>query len=216
MATLNSYFAYSDDYSEINNIYDKLSLELKKIHENGLIVSNYSSNNIEYGENGLSFNTISRPVNYEVEKRKNIVSNAKLMLGTYLSLSTGFTDFSSFPDEFFFNKIDEICSSITSDNFYPEYFYEVFKEGKNEYFCDFLARKKQERALNGASNVNSYKKVLTNAASSLYYDNEEVVDSALDPNVKQANVHSLFYPILVVSSLLLVGVVIFLINYFMN
>jgi hypothetical protein len=210
MATLGDYFSYNDDYSELNTIYDNLSREMKDIHNSGKVITNFSSSSINF-DDGISFDSVGNPVNFELEKRNNIVSNAKMMLGTYLSLSTGFNDFSNVSDEFFTSNLDDICSSITSESFYPEYYYGIFNEGKNEYYCDFLARKKQERDLNGNKNVNSYKKVLSNAASSLYYDvSEEVEGPTLDQ--KQAKVHSLFYPVLIGVSLLLIVLVVILIS----
>ena len=213
METIKSYFSYNDDYSKISKIYYNLSLSLKDIHNDGKVVSNLSSDTSLVGDK-YGYSTVDDPVSYEAEKRKNVVSFSKMMLGTYLSLSTGFTDFSQVPDDFFFNNIEEICDSITADNFYPEYFYGVFKEGKNEYFCDFIERKKQEQALNGRSNVNSYKKVLSNAASSLYYDQSEEEFDVDDPNKKQALVHTLFYPMLIVGSLIVLGLTAYLINLF--
>ena len=208
MATLKDYFSYNDDYSEITGIYDQLSRQMKDVHNSGQVISNFSSDSIEFND-GISFYNVSDPVNYELEKRKNIVSCTKMMLGTYLSLSTGFNDFSNVPDDFFTNNLDDICDSITSDNFYPEYYHEVLLEGKNEYYCDFLARKRQERELNGNRNVNSYKKVLSNAASSLYYDvTEDVEGPTFDQ--KQANVHSVFYPVLIGVSLILIILIVLL------
>lgn len=211
METLGNYFSYNNDYSEINPIYNELSQQLKEIHSNGKVVSDFSAGSIAY-DAGSEFLAVGDPVNFEAEKRKNVVAFAKLLLGTYLSLSTGFTDFSNVDDSFFFENIDDICSSITADDFYPEYFYGVFKEGKNEYYCDFLARKQQEQALSGKQNEATYRKVLANAASSLYADNNESDD--IDLTKKQASVNTLFYPILIVGTLLILGLLIVLINKF--
>ena len=205
MQTLYDYFCYNDDYYEAERIFLNLSKRLKEIHSNNMIVSNLSSKSIVFDEN-VDFVSQQEAYNFEVQKRENIIDFAKLMLGAFLSLSTGFRDFSNVSTEWFSENIDDICSSITIDDFPGEYFTNLFSGGNNEYFSDYLVQKEQKESLQGKSNVNSYKKVLSNSASSFYapsYDESEN-NNMFDSSQKSALINKLFYPILLGCSLALI------------
>jgi hypothetical protein len=196
METLNQYFTYENDYSNLNDIFIKISRQLKENHENNMIIPELTSDNIIYDENNISFAGIEETDNIVLGKRRNIISLAKIILGAYLSLSTSYKDFSQVNDEWFLENLEDICSTITSDNFDPDYFREVFFEGKDEYYSDYYDRKKQNESLSDKSNVQGYKKVLKTAASSLYQ--EQVFDEEDDLSIekKNASVSLLFYPLL--------------------
>ena len=202
METLNQYFAYSDDYSNINNIYINLSRQLKIIHEHSMVVPNLTGESVVYDED-FSFTAMEPSDNFEVDKRQNIVSLGKIMLGAYLSLSTGYRDFSGVDDEWFSSNIDSICSSITSDEFESQYYIDVFSNGSNDYYCDYVDRVKQNESLGAQSNVQGFKKVLKTAASSLYQ--EQVFDEEDDLSIerKSASLNTIFYPLLIGGFLLL-------------
>ena len=205
MQTLYDFFCYNDDYYEAEHIFLNLSKRLKEIHDNNKIVLNLSSKSIIFDEN-VDFALQDEPTNFEVQKRENIIDFAKLMLGTFLSLSTGFRDFSNVSTEWFSENINDICSSITIDNFPNEYFTNLFSGGNNEYFSDFILKMKQEESLQGKGNVNSYKKVLSNSASNFYapsYEENEN-NNLFDSSQKSALINKLFYPILLGCSLALI------------
>lgn len=119
METLNQYFSYNNDYSQLSRIFSQLYANLRVIHDNGMYVPNISANNIIYDEN-FAFSSMALSDNIELNKRENIVSLTKLFLGTYLSLPTGFRDFSSVDIEWFSNNIDEI-TSVVNDEAMPKF-----------------------------------------------------------------------------------------------
>jgi hypothetical protein len=165
----------------------------------GQSINNLSSTNILFDGNSFIFSDVNSSNNIELDKRKNIVSLAKLILGGYLSAANGFRDFSSVDDSWFIQNLDDICETITDDNFDQDYFYSLFTEGNNEYYCDYLERKKQSESIGGKGNIRSYKKVLSNAASNFYEDQTEVDDLSVEK--KTAQVTPIFYPLLIGMSL---------------
>lgn len=200
METLSQYFLYNNDYANVKNIFVNLSRQLKIIHEHEMIIPNLNSESIVVDDD-FSFSKMEESDNFSLDQRRNMVSFAKMILGTYLSLSTGFKDFSNVNDEWFINNIDDICSSITDENFDSQYFKSVFLEGNNDYYSDYVDKKNQEESLSSKSNVQGYKKVLTNAASKLYQ--EQVFDEDdLDIDQKKAAINSIFYPLLLGGALL--------------
>lgn len=200
METLSQYFLYNNDYSNIKNIFVNLSRQLKIIHEHGMIIPNLNSESIVVDDD-FSFSTMEGTDNFSLDQRKNMISFAKIILGTYLSLPNGFKDFSNVNDEWFVNNINDICSSIADENFDSQYFKSIFLEGSNEYYSDYIDRKNQEESLSSKSNIQGYKKVLANAASKLYQ--EQVFDEEdLSIDQKKASINSIFYPLLVGGILL--------------
>ena len=191
---LKNYVMYEN--VDIASLFDSLSSQLKEIHNNGLIVKNLDSNQIQIGE--LSFKNMDIPDNYEKEKKENIVSLSKIMIGTVLSMGTTFRDFSYVDTNWFIDNFDNIFSVINIENFDKEYFYSVFFEGKDTYYCDYLNEKRKHEELSGRENVNSYKKVLRNAASSLYQGMSE--ENATDIQEKSALISTSFNPILLISA----------------
>ncbi|MBR1385280.1 MAG: hypothetical protein IJ568_00455 [Bacilli bacterium] len=201
METLEEYFAYEKDYGNILKIYYNLSKELKTLHENNMIVPIISSKTITYND-GFKFNNEIESLDIERGKRSNIVSLAKLMLGTYLSLSTGFKDFSGVDTEWFSNNLDEICNSIQSEDFPKDYFYELLLQGKDEYFNDYINKIKQNENLGGKSNVNIYKKVLSNSASNFYQEQTASYDD-VEIDKPKARLSMIMYPLLVLGTFLI-------------
>ncbi len=215
MEKLNDYFLYDYDGSGLSNVFDSLSERLKEIHAYNQYVPNISSDTITYDGNVFSFTGIQESRNMDYDKRKNITSLAKLILGSYLSVANGFKDFSQVDDNWFIQNIDDICSTITDDDFNSDYFHAVFGEGSNEYYTDFLDRKSQTEALSGRENVNSYRKVLSNGASAFYAPETEGSEYTPDYTVekKSANVTQIFYPLLIGLSLGTVMVMYFIFKY---
>lgn len=205
METLNQYFAYYDDdeYSHVNEIFSSISREMKKIHEQGMYIPNLSGDSIVCNDDySFSFTEMAESDNIELDKRKNIIAIGKMLVGAYLSLPLGYNDYSLMPDEFFTKETDNICSSISSDKFNSEYIISLFSEGSNEYYSDYLDRKKQNESLNSSSNVRGFAKVLSNAASSLYQ--EQVFDEEdLSVEQRKASLNVIFYPLLIGCALIL-------------
>lgn len=215
METMNQYFSYNKDYSQLPVIFGSLYRKMRIIHDNGMYVSSINSSSIIHDAD-FSFSSMALADNFELRKRENIVDLTKLFLGTYLSLSTGFRDFSSVDTEWFSNNINDINSVITSDDFYPEYFTSVLLEGENTYYDEFIEKKKQNDSLNSMNNKKGYKKVLNNSGSKLYQDQSEVFDEELPIERKSAYINFLFYPTLIICSMIVCFVVYTCLKYMVN
>lgn len=204
METLNQYFSYNKDYNDMINAYRVLYKKMKIIHDNGMQVPYIDSNHILY-DGSFSFDSMVLSQNIEVGRRENLLSLTKLFLGTYLSLSTEFRDFSQVDDEWVSTNLNSINDSITEEYYPKEYFSSVLLNGENLYYSDYLDKIEKENSYNTISNKNSYKKVLTNVGSSLYQDNSMNMD--IDNEVssiekKSAFINIMFYPVLIISVLL--------------
>ena len=214
METLKEYFLSNNDYSNLPNIFSNLSKQLKIIHDNGMVIPLLNSDKIAVDNGEFSFQYMTEANNYELEKRRNITAFAKLMLGTYLSLSTNFNDFSSVDDNWFSQNIDSILNSITADNFDKEYFDEVFKNGEDTYYSDFLDRKRQSEELGGKGNINTYSKVLKNSASALYSLGD--TEGNNEDLKKSASINYLFYPVALLCFTVALLLTMVALNYFIN
>lgn len=198
---IKDYVTYED--VNISSLFDILSKQLKIVHNNNYVVNNLNCDGIYVNDN-MSFKNIRPASNYEKEKRENIIALSKIMIGTVLSKGTTFRDFSSVDNDWFTNNFDSIFSVINEEDFDKDYFYSVFFEGQNMYYSDYLNEKKKKEELSGRENVNSYRKVLRTAASSLY---EDLSDDNTNVQEKSALISTSFNPILLIS----ISAVIFLI-----
>lgn len=203
METLKDYFSYENDIDEVSGIFENLSRQLKIIHSKDMYVPNLSSKEIIVDDD-VSFENMTFSENIEADKRKNILSLAKIMIGTYLSINTGFKDFSSVDDKWFLDNLDSIFETINVENFDKDYFSSIFLEGNNTYYSEYLDRKRQGEVLQGTSNVQGYRKVLRNAGSSLYQE----MDDQIDIREKNANLQTNFNPLLIGFSLAVITVLV--------
>ncbi len=202
METLKSYFLYEKNTDGVSEIYENLSRQLKAVHARETVVANMNSDEIVLDETPAFHPEM--PFNYPVEKRYNIKALAKMMIGTYLSLGTGFKDFSSVDDSWFIDNLDTIFDTIHEENFDKEYFASVFLEGKDDYYSDYLDRKRQAAALQGKSNEKGFVKELKTAASALY---EDLSNQEENTNEKTAaNMQIAFNPLLIGISLAIVSI----------
>lgn len=205
MERLDQYFSYNKDYSNIEDIYLTLYKKLKIIHDNGMYVPVLDSLHI-LCDDSFSFDKIVKSSNIALDRRENLVALTKLFLGTYLSLSTSFRDFSSVDTEWFAININAINSSLVDDGFEPNYFERVLTGGENIYYNDYLISKNEKQ--DGTLNSKGYAKVLSNSGSKLYQDPTEVSTEIPAPSGKSAFVNSIFYPVLIICSFL-IGFVVF-------
>lgn len=204
METLKEHFSYERDFDELPELFENLSRQLRIIHSNNMIVPKVNANEIVLGE-AMAYHPVRLESDNPNAKRRNLLDFNKIMIGAYLSLGTGFKDFSSVDDSWFLENFDSIFDTIHYDDFDKEYFSSVFFDGKNDYYCDYLDRKRQSESLQGNTNVVGYKKVLRNAGSSLY---EELSDEESNIKEKNANLQSAFNPILIIISLLIITIIV--------
>ena len=198
METLEQYFSYCKD-CDISFIFYQLYKKMKIIHSNGMYVPLVDSTHVFY-DGDFSFDSISLSDDIASDKKRNILSLTKLFLGTYLSLSTEFRDFSSVNTDWFCQNMNDIDSIITGDDFLPEYFHSVFLDNADNYYCDFIDEWKKNRNSPGLNH--GYKKVLSNSGSKFYQDQPEPIKDVIVEK-RAAFINYLFYPVLILSLVLL-------------
>lgn len=204
METLREVYSYDNNLDEVVDVFEKISRELKIIHSNKMIVPDLNSKEIYFGES-MFFKNIRQSDGFEAEKRKNILSLAKIMIGIYLSSGTGFKDFSLVNDEWFVDNLDTIFDTIKYEDFDKEYFSSIFLDGKNYYYSDYLDRKRQSEALQGNNNIHGFTKVLRNAGSNLYEDLSDI-ENEEEVKEKNANIQISFNPLLIGISIAIITV----------
>ena len=201
METLRTHFSYENDLDNVSELFENLSKQLKIIHSNNMAVSQVNSDEIFLGES-MAFKPIKESGDFQAKKRQNIVSFSKLMIGTYLSLKTGFKDFSNVDDQWFIDNFDDIFNTINEKDFDRDYFSSVLLEGNDYYYSDYLNRKRQSESLEGKQNIHEYRKVLRTAGSELYQD----LDEEEDIKEKAGNIQITFNPLLIGISIAIITV----------
>ena len=82
--TLEEIMSYSNDIMELQTYFYQLSLDMKKLHQNGIYVTDFKPSNIHYNDGGFSFLAENIEDNKEVVI-SNIYDFGMLMLETYSS-----------------------------------------------------------------------------------------------------------------------------------
>lgn len=190
--TLKQYFSYNKD-CDLPDIFFQLSRKMKIIHQNGMYVPVVDSDHIIV-DNGFSFNDMSLSSDFVNDKKRNIEKLAKIFIGAFLSLETGFYDLSQVNDNWLLEHLDEINDTITADSYPRDYFDAVLLTHEDDYYCDYVEKIKNTSSL---SNTLAYRKVLSSAGSKYYQDQSEMPVSTIEK--KSAFINYLFYPILILS-----------------
>ncbi len=205
----------NDYHNKLSSIFDELSKQMKKVHENYLVfpkstMNNPLSENVIVDENNnFRFQSISKPVNFLEEKRNNILSFAKLIIGTYISLPTGFRDFSGVDNNWFTENLDYILDDPNIDATDKKYFIAVFSNSSNAYYSDFLAKERQSTELSGQNREkggNAYVKALPGFSG---YEEEETV---IQSGEQKASISHLFFPLVLAGCLIMFLITMFMIN----
>lgn len=198
METLKDYFLCNPE-CDLSKIFYKLYGDLEIIHDNGMCVPELDSEHILHNDGKFSFGEMVSSYNRE-NIRNNIVSLTKLFLGAFISIPTGFRDFSSVPMEWFLENMPSISGSITDDSFDFLYFDNVLINGQNVYYNSYVDNLKRLDDMGSMSNVRGYKKVLSNAASKFYEEQGVENDNSNENEArKSAFIYFLFYPVLFLS-----------------
>lgn len=196
--TLEDYFLCNPE-CDLSKIFYKLYGDLEIIHDNGMYVPTLDSEHILYDDGKFSFGEMDSSHSKD-NTRGNIVSLTKLFLGTYISIPTGFRDFSSVPTEWFLENMPDISGAITDESFDFLYFDNVLVNGQNVYYNSYVDNIKRLDDVGSMSNVRGYKKVLSNAASKFYEDQSVENENNNDSEIKKsAFIYFLFYPVLFLS-----------------
>lgn len=149
-----------------------------------MYVPTLDSEHILYDDGKFSFGEMDTSHSKD-NIRGNIVSLTKLFLGTYISIPTGFRDFSSVPTEWFLENMPDISGSITDESFDFLYFDNVLVNGQNVYYNSYVDNIKRLDDVGSMSNVRGYKKVLSNAASKFYEDQSVENGNNNDSEIKK-------------------------------
>lgn len=209
METLKDFFSYEMDSSNVDNVIENLSRQMKVIHEHGLVIPSLTCDSISF-DNNFSFESMSRSYNFEEEKKENIVSLSKIMIGAYISIGSGFRDFSSVDSKWFSDNLDDICSSVAMSEYNREYLSSIFLSNSTEYYSDFLDKYRQRESLSSKGNVQTYSKVLRNAASEFYQDQSLLPPESISEEKKNATINIIFYPLLIGSTLIFALIILLL------
>ncbi len=154
MQSLKDQLTYSE-YDDIPKIFYRVSEKLEEVHLNKKCVSDLSADTIFISEEGISFQGL---IDYSDDKKiENIRKLTKLMLGSYISLSSEFRDFSMVSDGWFRENFYEILDSLKMIIIPAEHIERVMISGVVEYFNKYYDF---ERSLVSASSSKSNEKVL--------------------------------------------------------
>lgn len=198
--TLRQYFEYNKNISngDIEQIYYNLDSLMKHIHEMGYYVSKLDSDSIilESDKKSLSYDNplftfLNIDKNYNFEN-SNIINNisdlSKLAVGTFISIETGFSDYSKLDNRYINDNFDEISSFVPN----PEYFKNAIVTKDNNipmYYNDYVNQKNSR----GKDNFRQMTK--TNPYGKMYVADEE-----------SAFVKIVFYPVLIIIIVMAIAI----------
>lgn len=185
MESLFDYFSYNKD-CDIDDIYYRLFEQLKVLHSKGLYVNSLDSYHIYHDVNdNLVYTDIVDNKDEINGINSNILSLSKMMIGTYLSIGTGFQDYSFANNSWFMQNIDSISEVVPLDNI-KDYLNKVFAS-QTLYYSDVV---NEINTSNTRQNRNNKVKTLRNGNID-YLE----VDSN-DEKSAFAYVNLLFYPVI--------------------
>ena len=204
METLKDRLLYDYDPEELPKIFNKLFLKLKNIHKENKFVPWLNINSIVCSEDDFIFVNSVKTDNIEEKSGENIRALAKIMIGCYMRQGDLFNDLSQTPDSWFINNLDNIFSCFNYEDFDKEYFYGVFVEQKNDYYSEYLNRKKQSAQLSEVGKTQGFMKVLKNPNVPGINEHGEEEINKLDMT---ARMHTAFNPLLIGMSIAVIAVV---------
>ena len=194
------------DLDELPKKFEELSKTLEYINSKGAVV--YPLNSDTTGYDSPEFSRLKRPMNFEEERKGNIVSLGKLMVGCFVSNETGFKDFSNVDSEWFKNNENGIF-----DCFHVKPLFENDVNSERSlseeiaYYHVYLKRKRQAEKLKGASQNKGVAKALINPHFKGMTD-DETLNAA-------AKMHTSLSPLIIgisIAILAVITIMVFLIN----
>ena len=211
METIREHLTYEKaDLNELPKRFEELSKTLEFIHSKGAVVHPLNSDTTGY--DSPEFSSLRRPIDFEKERRENIVSLGKLMVGCYVSNETGFKDFSDVDTNWFSEKEGDIFNCFHYEDFDREYFKPLFDNQKNMfdepkdiaeticYYHVYLNRKRQAERLKGAAQNKGTTKSLVNPHFKGLTDSDESLNTA-------AQMHISLNPLLIGMSIAIFAVI---------
>lgn len=201
MESLRSYFAYNKDYDELPALFYSVSKALKSLHDKRKCVGFLSSDNILLEDGVVDFSDV---VDFQDEKKsENLRSLSKIILGSYVSLSSGYRDFSSVDDEWIKNNFYGIQGMLQMTTLPAEFLERSLLSGVSEYYHNYSDLEKDM----GISSSKAITKSLRKASYSLA--NESIGENVYER--KSAFASTLIYPTIIVALIILI-IIFILIN----
>ena len=202
METLREHFTYEQvALEEVPEKFKELSETLEEIHSKGAVVKPLNSDTTIY--NSKEFTNISYPSNFELERKANILSLGKLMVGCFVSSGTGFKDFSDIDTDWFRNNTDTIFDCFHYKDFDRDYFEPLFN-GNEEYYSDYIDKKRQAARLKGTAIEQSNARVLAKRNGSI----PAIEGREEDYMEEAARVHMNFNPLIIGLSIAIIAIII--------
>lgn len=199
---LEQYLTYQKSEENLEKIFYILSILLEQIHKKGYQVEQLNAKTITI-ENGIPSFTILYK-NKFLEKNRNIEDLSKIMIGAFLTLQSGFSDYTRLPVSYLRENYNVFEKAIESKYFNKAYFKNIIVNGEYEYYHKFIEKSKNDIS-NEMSKENQKtlqkSKVLPNNVGKLYTFEE-------NNDRMSAFINVIFYP-----TLLLVFTIVLVISY---
>lgn len=199
---LEQYLTYQKSEKNLERIFYMLSILLEEIHKKGYRVEQLNSKTIIFEEEMPVFTTLVK--NNSLKDDENIETLSKIMIGAFLTLQSGFSDYTKLPISYLRENYQDFEEAIRSQYFNKAYFKNVIINKEYEYYHKFIEKEKNNQT-NGMSNENQKalqkSKVLQNGVGKLYtYEDNNDQMSAF--------INVIFYP-----TLLLVFTIVAVVSY---
>ena len=202
---LRDYLSYEIKEEQLSSLFYALSFMLENLHQKGYEVTELNSDTIQIENQIPTFTQIARIDIQKNLKEENILDLTKLMLGSYITISVGFSDYTKLSLSFLQENFNEM-ENIVPSSIDKMYFREVIVNGKREYYHHFYERKAVELEPLGNSsshsNARTKSKVLPNGVGKMYMLSDDSQDKM------GAFINVIFYP-----TLLLVLTIVLVISY---
>lgn len=196
--TLRQYFEYNKNAtnSDIEQIYYNLDSLMKHIHDKGYYVSKLDSDSIVLSNDRnyssdekplFTFSNIDKNYNFEHNCIVNNISDlSKLAVGTFISIETGFCDYSKLDSRYISENFDDMSSFIPNYEYYRGV---IVDKNTTTYYSDFINQK------NSGGKDNLRQMVKANNYGKMYVPEEE-----------SAFVKIVFYPVLIIIIVMAIAI----------
>ncbi len=196
--TLRQYFEYNKNAtnSDIEQIYYNLDSLMKHIHNRGYYVSKLDSDSIVLSNEKnysldekplFTFSNIDKNYNFDHNCIANNISDlSKLAVGTFISIETGFSDYSKLDSRYVSENFDEMSYFVPNSEYYRNV---IIDKNTTMYYSDFINQK------NSGGKDNSRQMVKANNYGKMYVPDEE-----------SAFVKIVFYPVLIIIIVMAIAI----------
>ncbi len=189
--TLREYFLMHKDISNeaISNIFYQLDSQLKYFHQRNYHIKGINSDTIVHDNGNFIFTSIEKSQDIVSDRHEDIINLSKLAIGTYISIETGFCDYTNLDIDYVKSYFGELKWLINDSEYYEDV---IMNNDTSTYYVDYV------QSLNHSTKGNSRQIVKATPQGKLYsYDDQE--DAAF--------VKIMFYPIMIICLVAIVFVI---------